>query len=235
MISKKILISLLFFTFFLAMTLNGIVAYTFQIPLCNSSSLDDTCINFTSTSSITNAPINGIMFWRDGYLYLTNDTSINYTVYNNTVYNITNVTYQTINATYIYNISNGSTLTIIQNVTVNESIIKDFINSKLNNSFFNGSFYNKSETDSIFALKTEINDLKNQFANYASKNDITSLDAKYGYLLAINASGINGSSINLNELSQDNGLSMTWKVIIIINSIFILVLIIVMIKGMMSG
>lgn len=232
MINKKIILSSLFFMFFLVIILNGIMAYTFQIPLCNSS-INSSCINLTSVASITNAPINGIMFWKDGNLYLTNDTSFNYTVYNNTVYNVTNITYQTINATYIYNITNGSNVTIIQNITANDSIIRDWINSKLNNTFFNGSIYNKSDAEITFALKTELNELKTSIANYATKNEMTSLDSKYAYLLAINGSGLNGS-ININELSNDNGISTTWMVIIIINCVLTVILIIVMIR-IMSG
>lgn len=217
MITKKIISSLFFFVLLLTIII-GISAYTFQIPICNST-INNSCINITSISPITNAP-NGIMFWKDGYLYLTNDTATNYTIYNITN---TNITYQ--NITYFYNISNGSSLTIIQNITANESIIRDWINSKLNSTFYNNSFYNRSDADITFAFKTEFNNLKNSLSTYAMKTDLD----KYGYLLTINASGID--AINVNE---NGGLSTTWIVIIIINCVLTVVLMLFIIKMMMS-
>jgi hypothetical protein len=221
MITKKILLGLFFFGLFLLM-LNGIFAYTYQIPLCNSS-INDSCLNFTSVGPITDGPINGIIFWKDGYLYLTNETIINHTI---NYYNMTNVTYQNItNVTtnYYYNISNGSSLTIIQNVTANDSLIKEWMNSKMNL-----SFYNKSDAEITFAFKTELNELKNTLSSYAAK---TELD-KYGYLLAINASDvINGTIGNKNDIN----FNLTWEVIIIINCILTVILIIFIIRSMMSG
>lgn len=222
MITKKIILSLFFFTLFLTI-LNGVLAYTLQIPLCTPS-INTNCINYTSVSPITNIPLNGIMFWKDGYLYLTNETAINYTVINNNytyINNGTNITYYITNVTtYSYNLTNGSNLIIIQNITANESIVRDWVNSK-----FNTTFYNKSDAEITFAFKTELNELKNTLSSYAVKTDLD----KYGYLLAINASGID--ELNLNE---NDSLSMIWKVIIIINCILIVIIILFIIKSMMS-
>jgi hypothetical protein len=227
MITKKTILSIFFFAFLLAI-LNTIPisAYTFQIPLCNPPIMNTSCINYTSVSPITNAPVNGIMYSKDGYLYLTNETPVNYTIYNN----YTNITYNVTNVTiYSYNISNGSSLTIIQNITANDSIIRDWINSK-----FNTTIYNKSEANDTFAFRIELNELRNNLVNYAAKTDLNVLDSKYNYLLAINATGINGT-ISLNDLNNKDGLSMTWKIIIIINCLLIVILIFVVIKNMMSG
>jgi hypothetical protein len=225
MITKKIIYSLFFLAFFLIM-LNGILAYTLQISLCNPPTINESCINYTSISPVTNAPVNGIMYWKDGYLYLTNETPINYTINNN--YNVTNITFQITNIT-TYNLSNGSSLTIIQNITANDSIIQNWVNSKLSNI----TVYNRSDANTTFAFRTELTDLINTLSSYATKNDLTNFDAKYGYLLAINSSGINGT-INLNETGNEE-FSLTWKVIVIIDCILTIILIIFIVRSMMSG
>lgn len=196
------------------------------MPLCNSTT-NSSCINYTSVSPITTAPMNGIIFVRDGYLYLTNDTLINYTTINNISYYITNIT----NITYVYNISNGSNLTIIQNITANDSIIRDWVNSKLNSSFLNSSYYIKNETDIKFVFRTELDELKNTLTTYSTKND---LNTRYGYLLAINASSVTGS-INLDNLNEDNGFTMVWKVILIIDCVLTVLLMIGLLKMSMDN
>jgi hypothetical protein len=242
MITNKIILNIFLLSFFLILSLNVISiptsAYTFQIPLCNST-VNTSCINLNTITPVTNAPINGIMYWRDGNLYLTNDTVINYTIINNITNityqnNITNITYQTTNVTtYVYNISNGSSLIVYQNITANDSIIRDWINSKLNSSFSNTSllnFYNKTDAEITFALKTELIELRSNLVNYATKADVD----KYGRLLVIDTSGLN-ETLNLQELVDNNGLSMTWMIIIIVNCVLVVVLMIAVVKLMMNG
>lgn len=221
MINKKILLSVFFLSLFLA-TLNGVVAYSFQIPLCNST-VNVSCINYTSIAPITNAPLNEIIYWRDGYLYLTNDTNITHNNYTN------NITYTNISYFYIYNATNGSSITVIQNFTANESIVREWLITKLNSMFHNMTVYNRSEADTTFAFRTELDGVRNSLVNYATVND---LNARYGYLLAINASGINGSINSSDSVNQDIGL--VWKIIIIVNCVLIVILL-VMLKMVMSG
>jgi hypothetical protein len=217
MIHKKILLSLFFFASFL-IVLNGVMAYSFQFPLCNPPIINNSCINYTAVAAITNAPINSVMYWRDGYLYLTNETAI---VYNTT--HITNITYT--NVSYFYNISNGSSVTVIQNITANESIVREWLVAKLNSTFYNMTFYNRTEADGLFAFKSEISEVRNRFVGYVTTAD---LDTRYGYLLSINSTGINGS-VNLSDIA-DSGFTTTWKVIVIINSIMIVILVIGLVR-----
>jgi hypothetical protein len=229
MVNKKIILSLFFFGLFLSV-LNGIIAYTYQIPLC-SSTINSSCINFTSVGAITNGPINGIMFWKDGYLYLTNDTLTNYTSNTYITYNITNITY----VTNSYNLTNGSNITIIQNITANDTLVQQWISSlNLSNNWSSLGIYTKNETQA--ALNAELSSVQSLLANYATKADLdalnNALNIKYGYLLAINSTGINGT-INLNEINNGTEFSMTWKVIIVINCILIVILIIFIVRNMM--
>jgi len=225
--NTKTILSLFFFFIFSSILLSGISAYTFQLPLCNAT-INTSCINYTSVGAITNAPINGIMFFRDGNLYLTNDTIINYTVTNNiTVNNIT----QNITHIYNYNATNGSSITVVQNITANESIIRDWVAAKLTTTFSNITFYNRSDADITFAFKSDVTNLRteitNMLLNYPS---ITDMNNKYGYLLVINTTGVNGT-IQLTE-DMGDGMSTTWKVIVIINCVLIVLLMIIIIKMM---
>jgi hypothetical protein len=221
-----------------------VFGYTIKIPVCTSNLTAD-CINYTHVSAITNAPRAIMYLGEDGNLYLTNDTQIQYTIVNNytttnytTVYNVTNVS-QFYNVTnyYSYNLTNGSNMTIIQNITANDSVIKEYL-EKFNLSLFNGTIYNKTEADSVFAFKGDLSNIQNSMA---TKAELGMIDNKYSPLLALSFAGPNGSLINLTSLSQkvdentDSGFSITWKVIIVINCILLLLIIVMIAKMMMSG
>jgi hypothetical protein len=226
--NTKIILSVFFFFIVSLTLLNGISAYTFKIPVCNDT-VNTSCINYTAITPITNAPINSVMFFRDGNLYLTNDTTFTYTIVNN----ITNIT-QNITNIYSYNATNGSDITVVQNITANESIIRDWVVTKLTTTFSNMTFYNKSEADNLFAFKTEMNNVKTEITNMLlSYPSITDMNNKYGYLLVINTSGANGTI----QLTEDvgSGMGMTWKVIIIINIVISVLLMIVIVKIMMDN
>jgi hypothetical protein len=238
MINKKIILGSLLLSLFLILSLNGILAYTYKFQLCNPPTINDSCINYSSVSPVTNAPINGIMYWKDGSLYLTNETPLNYN-YTYVTYNVTNVTY----VTNSYNLTNGTNVTIIQiqNITANDTLVQQWLSSLniSNSSVFNWSnlgIYTKNETQA--ALNAELSSVQTLLANYATKADLdalnNALNAKYGYLLAINSTGINGT-INLNEINNGGGFDMTWKVIIIIIGVLVFILIIMFVRSMMSG
>lgn len=241
---NKTIFSILLLSFLL-LFVTSISAYTIKIPVCTSSStINDTCLNYSYVGAITNAPKAIMYLGDDGNLYLTNDTQVQYTIVNNytnytNVYNVTNVT-QLVSNYYSYNLTNGSNITIFQNFTANDSIIRTWISS-LNLSIFNNTIYNKSDADSIFAFKGDLVNLQNALANYATKNDISILDSKItqSSLSSLNLSGINGS-INLKAIQDhiDNStgdFSMTWKVIIIINCVLIVILILLIAKNMIAG
>lgn len=241
MINKKIIVSLLLLSFLLIFSLNGILAYSYKLQICNPPILNTSCIDSTSVLPITNAPSAIMFIGPDGNLYITNDTPIQYgnNITNVTNIYVTNVTYT--NVTYSYNLSNGTNITIIQNITANDTLVQQWLSSlnlsSLNSSVFNWSslgIYTKNDTDN--ALNTELTSVQNLLTNYASKNDLTTLDSKYKYLLAISPSGINGS-VDLTGLVNGNSgdFSMTWKVIIIIDIIITILLMIVLIKGMMGA
>lgn len=222
MLTKKTILSIFFLALFLV-TLNGVIAYTLQIPLCNATT-NTSCINSTSVAPVINNS-NGIYF-RDGFLYLTNDTNI--------THNITYVTYNVTNITvYSYNISNGSTLNIYQNVTGNDTIIRDWVNAKLNATLFNMSFYNKTDADINFAFKTELAALRTEITNaltaYSTKVD---LDTRYGPLLTLNSSALNQTAID--DLNEDK-FTLTWKIVLIIDCVLTVLLLIGLMRLTMSG
>lgn len=245
---NKTIIGILLLSFLL-LFVTSISAYTIRIPVCNSNStINDTCLNYSYVGAVTNAPKAIMYLGDDGNLYLTNDTQIQYTMYNNytnytNIYNVTNVTNIThVSNYYVYNFTNGtaSNITIVQNFTANDSIIRAWVSS-LNLSIFNSTMYNKSEADSIFAFKGDLSNIQNALANYATKQDILLLDSKIAQSSAsiLNFSGINGS-INLKALQEhvDNNtgdFNMTWKVVIVINCILLLLVIAMIAKLMMSG
>jgi hypothetical protein len=226
---KKTILNLFFFVLFLTI-LNGIglvSAYSFQIPICNPPSINISCIELTSIPSITTAPLNGIMYWKDGYLYLTNETVISYGSINNT-YTYNNTIYTNVSYFYSYNLTNGSTLIITQNVTANDSIIRDWVNNKINVTLNNITYYNKNEADAKFVFRTEFDELKNTLSTYST---ISNLDSRYGYLLAINGSGIVNGTINS---GNEGNFSTIWKVIIIILCVLVVILLFAIIRIMTS-
>jgi len=217
MITKKIILNLFFFVFILTI-INAVSAYSFQVPVCNST-INDSCINFVSTAPITTAPTNGLVYWKDGYLYFTNETPID-SINNTYIYTYNNTIYTGVS----YNISNGSTITIIQNITANDTIIRNWVYSQLNS-----TFYNKSEADIAFVPRTEFNPLRDSLpTTYVT---ITDLNSKYSYLLAINGSEIINGTISSGDGEK---LTITWKIIIIINCVLIVILLIAIIKIMMA-
>lgn len=248
MINKKIIISFLLLSFFLILSLNGILAYTLKFPLCSPPIINNSCINYTIAQAVTNAPSAIMYFGQDGNLYLTNDTLIQYTVINN----ITYPTYQTINTTnityiYNYNATNGSVInvTIYQNITANETYLRqwlasiNFSNASSNiSSLFNISGYNRAEAEAAFAFKSELTNLQNGVSNtFATKVEMNNLDAKYAALLI----GQNGTVTNFTALAEkienntSGEFSITWEIIIIINSILAVCIILFLVRSMMSG
>ena len=247
MINKKIGI-LLFSCMLLSLLLsvNFILGYTIKIPVCNStinnSNNTNSCINYTTVSAVTNAPPAMIYLGQDGNLYLTNDTSMNFS--NN--YNATFITYQVTNITnvtyiYSYNATNGSTInvTILQNVTANETYLRQWIASLNISSFFNYTGYNKSDADSIFASKSDLNNIQNSLG-LATKIDLNSFEARLSPLLSLNVIN-NGTTINLTALAdhventKGDDFNMFWKVIVIINIVLVVIVMLVLIRNIMSG
>lgn len=223
---KKV-INLLFLFLLIITGLTGTLAYTLKFPLCNST-VNDSCINYTSVSPITNAP-KAIMYWDEsGNLYLTNDTP---TVYiNNYTYlqyvNLTNITYQVTNITNLYyNASNGSNIILSVNVTANETFVREWLVNLYSN-FSN--IYNRSEIENRFAFKDDLNGIRNIFNNYTLTVD-TKVDNLYSNISSLNIT-------RMNEFMDDNGsFSTTWKVIVIINCILMVAIILFLIRNMMEG
>ena len=183
-----------------------------------------------------------IYLGQDGNLYLTNDTSMNFS--NN--YNATFITYQVTNITnvtyiYSYNATNGSTInvTILQNVTANETYLRQWIASLNISSFFNYTGYNKSDADSIFASKSDLNNIQNSLG-LATKIDLNTFEAKLNPLLSLNVIN-NGTTINLTALAdhventKGDDFNMFWKVIVIINIVLVVIVMLVLIRNIMSG
>lgn len=239
----KNLIKVLITCFLLVFLMTQVSAYTVQIPVCNAS-ISTSCVNITYVGAITNAPRAIMYLGSDGNLYLTNDTTIQYTIVNNytspTYYNITNITTQNVTNYYSYNLTNGSNLTIIQNFTANDSIIQAWVNNlNLSNvavlTMFNRTYYTKIDSNSIFASKNDLTALQNVLTSYATKGEINNLDIKYTPLLA----GPNGTVANYTALvekieNNSGGFSLTWKIILIINGILTLLLLIMVVKNMMG-
>lgn len=216
-----------------------ISAYSYQIPVCNST-LNTSCIPITNISSITNAP-HAIIYFQDGNLYITNDTFYPNatTVINNTYYyttQVTNLTYVTYNYTYIMNYSNGSSFIFQPNITLDEDAVVSRINKLYSLSNFS-RFYNKTEIDGIFVTQSQMNNLVTSLGTYATKGDLVNFDTRLASLNNLNS--INWSSFNLTKINEhiDNGgdFSTTWKTIVIIEGIIILLLLIFVAKAAMSG
>ena len=233
--TNKTILGVLAFTFLL-LFISGTLGYSIKIPVCNST-LNDSCITYSNVAAIASAPLASMYLGADGNIYLTNDTLSNYTIYSPVFYNYTNIT-QNITYYYSYNLTNGSNLTIYQNVTANDTMLRTWIATL--NLTFNQSGYNRTEADSLFASKIDLANLQNALVNYASKNDLNTLNAKFSPLLYINFTGTNGSSINLKAIQDhvDNStgdFNMTWKVIIIINCFLVVVVILLVARSMMAG
>ena len=227
MIKKLSLMILVLLVLMIAIA--GVTAYSYQIPVCNST-LNTTCIPITSTA--TNSTQKAVIYYQDGFIYLTNDTNL-YNNYTNITY--TNITY----LTYMINYTNGSSFIFQPNITINDGYVRDLFQQVYSASNFS-NFYNKTTIDSKIASLGSSGDLdfiKNSLATYATKNDLALYDIKLNNLNNVNS--LNWSLFNLTAINEhiDNGgdFSITWKVIVIIEAIVIILLLLFVVKSMMSG
>lgn len=191
-------------------------AYSYKIPICNTT-INTSCLSINETSAITGLTTpesNARLFYRNGILYLSNDSEItNYTIYY--VTNITNVT-----NIYHYNLTNGSSINIIQNGTgTNESFIREIVKNFYNSSILS---YNKTQIDELFATKSDMDNLRNSLNTYASKVYVDDL--------RVNISFLNITSLN-EHLDNSFEFNMIWIVVICVNALFTILLIIAMIKA----
>lgn len=231
-------------------TIGEISAYSYQIPVCNSTNISNvsntnvSCVPIIGVSSITNAP-QAMIYYQNGNLYITNETGINYTIiynsslapihFNNytnmSVQNITNITYYT----YMINNSNGSSYTFQQNISLNNDYVRSLFNQLYSDTNFS-KFYNRTEMDTLLSsqLSAQLTTLTNNLGSYATKGELVNLDLKMA-----NVNTINWTSFNLTRINEymDNGgdFNITWKVVVIFEGVVILLLLIFVAKTMMSG
>jgi hypothetical protein len=165
------------------------------------------------TPYISQGETNARVFYKDGYIHVTNDTPINYTI--NTITNITNY--------YVYNVTNGS-INIIQNLNTTDNYT--YINNAISN-ILNSSIYNKSQSDNIFATKNEINEIKNTLGTYAYRTDIDYLN---NTINEVNLSGLNMTELR-EHLDNPFKFNLIWVILIGINILFTLMLIIITIRN----
>lgn len=229
---------LILLTIGLAVNVSG---YVYQIPICSTTNTTD-CLKANTTTGINGIP--AIIFYQNGYLYVTNETSYNFTstVYYNvtnitTYINLTNITYQNVSyITYMINNSNGSSVVYQQNITVDNTYIRRLFNDLYSDTNFS-RYYNKTEIDNTFATQNQFNTVSNNMINYASKGDLVTLDSKFSNMNNLN--NINWTSFNLTQINEhiDNGgdFSMTWKVIVIVEGVIILLLLLFVARSMMNG
>jgi len=204
--------NLVFFTVFILFLMAGIDSYSYKIAVCNSSS-NNTCFYMNETPYISQGETNARVFYKDGYIHVTNDTPINYTI--NTITNITNY--------YVYNVTNGS-INIIQNLNTTDNYT--YINNAISN-ILNSSIYNKSQSDNIFATKNEINEIKNTLGTYAYRTDIDYLN---NTINEVNLSGLNMTELR-EHLDNPFKFNLIWVILIGINILFTLMLIIITIRN----
>jgi hypothetical protein len=210
-------------------------AYSYKIPICTIANSTDCVYTFTTTG-VTGNP--ALVFYQDGHLYVTNESGFNFS--ENNYYNITNITY--INAsyfnitnitTYHINNSNGSSFIFQNNITLNKSYVKELFDELYNNT---SNFYNKTQSDSLYATQVQFNGLLNNVATLATKGELVNLETR---LNVNDLNNINWSSFNLTKINEyidnDGGFNITWKTIIVIEGIIIILLLLFVIKTMMSG
>jgi hypothetical protein len=134
------------------------------------------------------------------------------------------------------NYSNGSSFILQPNVTIDEDTVVSRINKLYSLSNFS-RFYNKTEIDGTFATQSQMNGLVTSLGNYATKGDLINFDTRLASLNNLNS--INWSSFNLTEINEHidgNGdFSTTWRAIVIIEGVIILLLLIFVAKIAISG
>lgn len=216
MIPTKIYYSLIF----LLILITSVTAYSYKIPVCNATSYNNSCLNVTSVGAITNAP-NSMIYYQDGNIYLTNDTIPNiHAIYNYTMINVTNISYNNITMINFTNISyyNGTIL-----------------NYTYNYSYGSSNTINKSEFDNIYANQSQLTNLINSLpTTYSTKTDLINLEARITNLNSIS----NLSSLNMTRINEhlDSGdFSGSWKIAIVIEGILIVLLILFAMRMSMSG
>lgn len=190
-------------------------AYSIKINTCNAT-VNISCLNISTVPAITTAQYAYMYLGSDGNIYLTNDTAYVYTnmsYFNVTYFNITYTNYT--NITYVYNLTNGSTLQVVQNFTANDSAIEVW----LTGTNFRATFYNKTQADNLFALKSD----------YATKAELNVVDAKYAAaVLTTTFITDNGTVINstyiANHVYNEGDFSIIWKIMIIASLILIILL-----------
>jgi hypothetical protein len=230
--------------FLIVFLIASVTAYSYQIPACNST-LNSSCIPITSVSSITNAP-RAIIYYQDGNLYITNDTIQNFTnitqVYYYNVTNVTQYTQQVTNITYVsyyINNSNGSSYTFQQNITLDNTYVRNLFNDLYSSTNFS-RYYNRTEVDSLYsscATQGQLTNVFNTIGTCATKAELINFDTRLANLNNINS--MNWSSFNLTRMNEymdnDGGFSTTWKIVIVIEGVIIVLLLIFVARTMMGG
>lgn len=200
MLKKEVLFfSVLLFSIFL------VQAYTLKIPLCNST-INTSCLNYTFSDSIDTTYLVA-MFFKDGYLYISNNSSPNYNI---TIINVTNNTYPTYS--YAYTVSSGASMTVYQNITTNDSFVESWLLRNYGNyqNLWNSS-YTRNEADLRFVNLSYL-------TNFVTRNEINNITS-------INLTQLNEHLNKEDTFWSGENFSTAWRIIIIIIGVLELILI----------
>lgn len=183
----------------LLLNLMLIQASILKIPLCNSTNMTS-CVNVVNSSVYEGTPM--VVFFKDGYLFLTNDTyyaNTNITI-NQTNINYTNITY------YVLNASNVT-------INVNDSYLESWLN-KRNWVIWNNNSYSRIELDNLFFKKADINLSFN--VTYPTREELYNLTK-------LNITQLQEHLANEQSFWSDN-FSIGWRIIIIVIGVLVILI-----------